>query len=144
MAVKASSGVRPEAPVSPNDLVRPEGSDRKFLAGQFRGKTFWQILMNILTTTSGPSRMARVQSLRLSSRGLISILNIGELQFSGRVVVLLLHRHCSLSQKGPQRRNHHIHQKRNARIVPSSPNKGAQHTPSRRHMPCLWELHHRA
>ena len=44
MAVKASSGVRPEAPVSPNDLVRPEGSDRKFLAGQFRGKTFWQIL----------------------------------------------------------------------------------------------------
>ena len=44
MAVKASSGVRPEAPVSPNDLARPEGSDRKFLAGQFRGKTFWQIL----------------------------------------------------------------------------------------------------
>ena len=45
MAVmKASSGVRPEAPVSPNDLARPERSDRKFLAGQFRGKTFRQIL----------------------------------------------------------------------------------------------------
>ena len=89
--------------------------------------------MNILTTINGPSRMARVQSLRLSSRGLISILNTGELQFSGRLVVLLLHRHCSQSQKGPQGRNHHIHRKRNARIVPSSPNKGAQHTPSRRH-----------
>ena len=43
MAVKASSGVRPEAPVD-HDPVKPAGSDRKFLAGQFRGKTFWQIL----------------------------------------------------------------------------------------------------
>ena len=44
MAVKASSGVRPEAPVGPDDPVRPEGSDRKFSGGQFKGKTFWQVL----------------------------------------------------------------------------------------------------
>ena len=90
--------------------------------------------MNILITTNGPSRMVRVQSLRLLSHGLISTLSTGELQFSGRLVVLLLHRHCSLSQKGPQGRKRHIHRKRNARIVPSSPSRGAQHIPSRKHV----------
>ena len=90
--------------------------------------------MSTLITTNGPSRMVRVQSLRLSSHGLISTLSTGELQFSGKLVVLLLHRHCSLFQKGPQGRKHHIHRKRSARIVPSSPNREAQHTLSREHV----------
>ena len=38
MAVKASSGVRPEAPVSPNDLVRPEWGRSENFGWSVQGK----------------------------------------------------------------------------------------------------------